>query len=160
MKLSSVRTLSRSTSLSHVRLKSSEALRNSARLLPIDRASVGNLRGPKNMRAITKMKSSSVLPNESRISANTTKVHLPENLLAQAIGSNQYSFNNVLFDPYCRVATLVSEVLPSNIRIVARRQTKLKAALLYKVYSKIKKPFLTVFSGRLECCKKKTVQNA
>src|ERR1700730_19286540 len=114
MKLSSVRTLSRSTSLSHVRLKSSEALRNSARLLHIDRASVGNLRGPKNMRAITKMKSSSVLPNESRISANTTKVHLPENLLAQAIGSNQYSLSNTLFDPPCRLATPGIGSSPSN----------------------------------------------
>jgi len=33
------------------------------------------------MRAITKMKSSSVLPNESRISANTDEISPPENLL-------------------------------------------------------------------------------
>ncbi len=68
----SVRALSRATSLSHVRLKSSEALRNSARLLPIVRLSCGSLRGPKNIRAITRMKRSSVLPSESSISANTS----------------------------------------------------------------------------------------
>jgi hypothetical protein len=33
------------------------------------------------MSATTKMKSSSVLPNESRISANTAEFHPPENLL-------------------------------------------------------------------------------
>src|SRR6185369_497328 len=79
--LSSNLAVSKATSRSHVRLKSSEALRNSASPFPIERASVGSLRGPKKISAITRIKSNSVLPSESRISAkNTARFHLPEKL--------------------------------------------------------------------------------
>ena len=63
---------SKATSRSHVLLKSSDALRNSARFFPSERLNWGNFRGPKNTRAMIKMKSSSVLPRESRISRNTS----------------------------------------------------------------------------------------
>ena len=67
------------TSRSQVRLKSSEALRNSARPFPMDRANCGNLRGPKNMSAMTRMKSSSALLRDSRIRPNTVRFYLPRN---------------------------------------------------------------------------------
>src|SRR6185436_59139 len=67
---------SRLTSRSQVRLKSSEARRNSARFLPSERLIWGSLRGPKNTSAITKMKTNSVLPNESRISKTTFSKYL------------------------------------------------------------------------------------
>src|SRR5215470_6738087 len=70
VEFSASRVLSSATSRSHVRLKSSEALRNSAMLFPIDLASCGSLRGPKKIRATTRMNSNSVLPSESSISAN------------------------------------------------------------------------------------------
>ena len=79
--LSSARALSKATSRSHVRLKSSDAFRNSARPLPIDLASCGSFRGPKNMSATTRMKSNSVLPRLSRMSAKNTVVYLPVRLL-------------------------------------------------------------------------------
>ena len=65
-------TSSRFTSRSHVRLKSSEARRNSCRLLPIWRLSCGRRRGPKKIRAAARISSSSELPTESRIKRNTT----------------------------------------------------------------------------------------
>lgn len=67
---------SRFASLSHVRLKSSEARLNSARCLPIERLICGSFRGPKNTRAITNMKSSSVLPSDSRIRKTTLPKYL------------------------------------------------------------------------------------
>ena len=64
------------TSRSQVRLKSSEARRNSAMLFPSERLNCGSLRGPKKTRAITKMNSSSVLPSDSRISKTTFRKFL------------------------------------------------------------------------------------
>ena len=69
-------TSSRVTSLSQVRLNSSEARRNSARFLPSERLICGSLRGPKKTSAITKMKTSSVLPSDSRINKTTFAKYL------------------------------------------------------------------------------------
>jgi len=57
-------------------LKSSDARRNSAMLLPSERLSCGSLRGPKKIRAMAKMNSSSVLPSDSRISKTTFRKFL------------------------------------------------------------------------------------
>src|SRR5882757_718193 len=59
-------TSSSATSRSQVRLKSSDALRNSLKLLPNDRLNCGSLRGPNTIRATTKMTISSVVPKNSK----------------------------------------------------------------------------------------------
>ena len=71
-----VLTSSMLTSRSQVRLKSSDARRNSAMLLPSERLSCGSLRGPKKIRAMAKINSSSVLPSDSRISKTTFRKFL------------------------------------------------------------------------------------
>lgn len=61
---------SKATSCAHVRLKSSEARRNSVRLLPTVRLSCGSFRGPKKISAATSITSNSLFPSESRIKRN------------------------------------------------------------------------------------------
>lgn len=107
---------SRFASLSQVRLKSSEARRNSAILLPSDRLSWGSLRGPKNTSAITRMKRSSVLPSDSRIRKTTVlRSTLPLKLLKKPLATdcNLYQYKpEVRKDCRGRVSQVFGLTLP------------------------------------------------
>lgn len=110
---------SRLTSRSQVRLKSSEARRNSARFFPSDRLICGSLRGPKNTSAIIRMKTSSVLPSDSRISKNNFLEHLSITSVRKAKSESQIVTRGLTKQKVARLTVLL--FVPLDLRCGAVR---------------------------------------